>query len=148
MLGKRKKPEGEEEVSAKETSIEEIYYFKNGLRFVKEYNHSFSCHAKRRWIGQKLMKIYSEEFKAFSEQYYINSIQFKGKGKITVNKKQVDIDYCIKDGDFILHETIREETPVADDKIKIIKETDDYLIVDKPSSMPVHACGNFKFNTL
>jgi 23S rRNA-/tRNA-specific pseudouridylate synthase len=72
----------------------------------------------------------------------------EGKGKITVNKEKVDIDYCIKDGDYILHETIREETPVCNDKITIIKETDDYLIVNKPSSMPVHACGNFKFNTL
>jgi tRNA pseudouridine synthase 9 len=143
MLGKRKK----EEVDSP-SSAESLYYFKNGLRFVKEYSHSFSCHAKRRWIGQKLIKIYSEEFKAFSETYYANSMNHEGKGKITVNKEKVDIDYCIKDGDYILHETIREETPVCNDKITIIKETDDYLIVNKPSSMPVHACGNFKFNTL
>lgn len=30
----------------------------------------------------------------------------------------------------------------------VIKENDQYLIVNKPSSMPVHACGNFKYNTL
>ena len=46
------------------------YYFKSGLRFVESYNHVFSCHAKRRWIGQKLLTIYSQEFKAFSEEYY------------------------------------------------------------------------------
>ncbi len=31
---------------------------------------------------------------------------------------------------------------------EILKETDDYLIVNKPSSIPVHPCGNFQFNTL
>ena len=30
----------------------------------------------------------------------------------------------------------------------ILKETEDFIIVNKPSSMPVHACGNFKYNSL
>jgi 23S rRNA-/tRNA-specific pseudouridylate synthase len=65
-----------------------------------------------------------------------------------VNNKNVDVDYLMNDGDFILHKTIREETPIYDTKPYVIKETQEYLIVNKPSSMPVHACGNFKFNTL
>jgi 23S rRNA-/tRNA-specific pseudouridylate synthase len=54
----------------------------------------------------------------------------------------------MNDGDFILHKTIREETPIYETRPYVIKETQEYLIVNKPSSMPVHACGNFKFNTL
>ena len=85
------------------------YYFKDGLRFVQQYDHAFSCHAKRRWIGQKLLQIYSQEFKAFSSDYYAKAMtNWKDKdadfkGKITVNKKNVDLDYQIKDGDFIIH---------------------------------------------
>ena len=65
-----------------------------------------------------------------------------------MNNKNVDLDYTIKDGDFILHRTVREETPIYKDSPSVIKETNEYLIVNKPSSMPVHACGNFKYNTL
>lgn len=43
------------------------YIFRDGLRFVKPYLHSFSTYAKRRWIGQEIGKIYAKEFKAFSE---------------------------------------------------------------------------------
>jgi tRNA pseudouridine synthase 9 len=44
--------------------------------------------------------------------------------------------------------TEREETPVYDTLPEILKETSDFLIVNKPSSIPVHPCGNFQFNTL
>jgi len=60
----------------------------------------------------------------------------------------VDIDYAIRDGDHIVHKTVREETPILDELPAIIMDTKEYLMVNKPSSMPVHACGNFKFNTL
>ena len=68
VLGKRQKPDDD----VAETNS--IYYFRNGLRFVTQYSHEFSCHAKRRWIGQNLLKIYSQEFKAFSESYYRDAI--------------------------------------------------------------------------
>ena len=72
----------------------------------------------------------------------------KFKGQVTVNNKNIDVNYIIKDGDRIVHKTIREETPVYHRTPEVIKENDQYLIVNKPSSMPVHACGNFKLNTL
>ena len=36
------------------------------------------------------------------------------KGRIQVNGKDIDEDYILKDGDKIVHETVREETPVID----------------------------------
>jgi len=58
------------------------------------------------------------------------------------------VTYSIKDGDKILHKTWREETPVYETLPDIIRETKEYMIVNKPSSLPVHACGNFRHNTL
>ena len=40
------------------------------------------------------------------------------------------------------------ETPVIDCEIEVIADTIDFLVVNKPSSMPVHECGNFKYNSL
>jgi RluA family pseudouridine synthase len=54
----------------------------------------------------------------------------------------------VNNNDHIVHETTREETPVSDEAPYIIKETDNWIIVNKPSSTPVHCCGNFKKNSL
>lgn len=52
ILGKREKKEEDKiEEEPKSNEPKQIYYFKDGLRFVSEYNHEFTCHAKRRWIG-------------------------------------------------------------------------------------------------
>jgi hypothetical protein len=40
-----------------------------------------------------------------------------------VNDKNVDEDYAIRDGDRIVHETVREETPVIDSPVEVIKES-------------------------
>ena len=119
-----------------------------------------------------MLAVYSKEMKACSEEYYRDAIQWwkttdekekkeekandggkiisqrKPKGKITVNGKNVETDYEIKDGDRILHEMTRAETPVIESEIAIIENAPDFLVVNKPSSMPVHPCGNFKYNSL
>ena len=43
---------------------------------------------------------------------------------------------------------MREETPVFAVVPKVLYESDAIVAFEKPSSMPVHACGNFKHNTL
>ena len=82
---------------------------RNSLRFVKPYAHEFKTFAKRRWIDHKLIDIFKLEFKAFSAEYYTSAIEH---GKITVNGKTVDFDYRIREGDKIIHSTVRHETPV------------------------------------
>jgi 23S rRNA-/tRNA-specific pseudouridylate synthase len=57
--------------------------------------------------------------------------------------------YLIKLGDKISHTTpLRHETPIFATLPKIIHEDINLIVVDKPSSMPVHPCGNFKYNSL
>ena len=85
------------------------------------------------------------EFKAFSADYYYDAIT---DGKIRVNDKKVDIDYSIREGDKIVHETVRHETPVTAGLPEIVHEDDEFVAFNKPSSVPVHACGNFMYNTL
>jgi 23S rRNA-/tRNA-specific pseudouridylate synthase len=51
-------------------------------------------------------------------------------------------------GDHITHIAIRDETPVLSLPIEILFEDDLFIVVNKPSSMTVHPCGNFKFNSL
>jgi hypothetical protein len=95
LLGKRERPtETNEKPWFKENKNEQTgemagkpvceYELKNGLRFVKPYNHEFVTFCKRRWIGKPLIEVYSAEFKAYSEKYYREAI---ADGRITINAK-------------------------------------------------------------
>ena len=37
---------------------------------------------------------------------------------------------------------------MAIDKLKIIDDSADYLVVDKPCSWPIHPCGYYYYNSL
>lgn len=69
-------------------------------------------------------------------------------GKIKVNDEIVSPDYKIKNSDQITSFVHRHENPVIASKINIIKETDDLLIINKPSSIPVHSAGKYRLNTI
>lgn len=43
---------------------------------------------------------------------------------------------------------LRHELPVTGEKINIIADTDDYVVINKPSSIPVHPCGRYRHNTI
>lgn len=122
-----------------------IYYCKNGLRLVKEYEHKFVTFTKKRWLNQPLLDIYTKEFHAHTKQYYEAAIK---SGKITVNNETVPLTYRLKDNDRIVHTLVRKEIPVFDSPIDILHETDDFIAVDKPASMPVHQTGSYFYNTL
>ena len=42
----------------------------------------------------------------------------------------------------------KHEPPVPYYPIKVIGETDDMFAINKPSSIPVHACGSYRYNTV
>lgn len=97
--------------------------------------------------------MFTNEYPAFSQEYYEKAIlnhkdDGEFKSKITVNGENIDLDYVIKDGDYVLHRTWRNETPIYAQMPTLLKETDNYVIVSKPHSMPEHPIANYKFNTL
>lgn len=42
----------------------------------------------------------------------------------------------------------RHEMPVAAWPIEILANTDDFLVINKPSSIPIHPCGRYRFNSI
>ena len=69
-------------------------------------------------------------------------------GRIKINGKKSNENYLIKNGDVMTHTTIRKELPVYKTKLDIIFENEEILVINKPPSMPVHACGGYFFNTV
>ena len=119
---------------------------KNNLRCIEPYNFTYKLWVKGRWINNKILDVLENEFKQYPKEYFEKAIS---DGKILINNNKVDNNYILKKNDFLSHNVVRHENPIINiNKLDIIFENNDYVVVDKPSSWPVHVCGGYQFNTL
>ena len=130
-------------------------------RVVHPYPYTFSTFAKKRWCNRKVLDVYCTEFGSYPSQYYKTAIE---SGRILMNGKKVrivddddDDDNLIRMGDFLSHMVHRHEPAVLvsnhpnnndNSIIDIVHESDDVIVVDKPSTMPTHPCGGYHLNSL
>ncbi|KAI9209456.1 pseudouridine synthase [Polychytrium aggregatum] len=121
------------------------YTIENGLRKVEPYHFKYKSYAKGRWFGRTIMDVFVKEFQDETPEYYTRAIS---SGKIQVNGKTVSLDYPIKNGDVIIHFVHRHEPPVTADKIDIVHQDDEMLVVSKPSSLPIHPTGRYNHNSM
>ncbi|RWS22177.1 RNA pseudouridylate synthase domain-containing protein 2-like protein, partial [Leptotrombidium deliense] len=132
-------------VSRRYEQFDSEYYFENGLRKVYPYFFEYNAYCKRRWIGRKVSEIIEKEFRAIPKRLLEQRFEM---ALTVVNKQKVSPDYLIKDGDVLTSRVHRHENSVLAAPIKIIFESDEMLVVDKPPSIPVHACGRYRLNSV
>ncbi|KAG0310463.1 hypothetical protein BGZ99_000372, partial [Dissophora globulifera] len=104
------------------------YYVENDLRKIKPCFFKYQTFAKGRWLGRKERAIKD--------------------GRVKINGETVSKDYIIKNSDIVAHDIHRHEPPVANLPIKVVKKDDGVIIIDKPSSIPVHPSGRYRHNTV
>jgi tRNA pseudouridine synthase 9 len=121
------------------------YQIHEGLRRVAPYFFVYNTFCKERWRERKLLDIFESEFREKTIEYYTNAIK---QGTVLVNEKKVPIDYIVKNGDLISHLTHRHEPPVSAESIDIIHEDADMIVINKPSGIPVHPAGRYKYNSI
>ncbi|KAF9222417.1 pseudouridine synthase [Gyrodon lividus] len=117
------------------------------LKKVPPYWYPYTTMAKERWLGREILEIVSTEFRDRSMQYYRYALD---SGVTTINGKVAKPDTIVKNGDRIENVVHRHEPPVTATPVKIIlhdKERD-FLIIDKPGSIPVHASGRYYRHSL
>lgn len=125
---------------------ETSYYFEGGLRKVRPYYYDFRTYCKGRWVGRSLLHVFSTEFRAQPLAYYRAAAR---AGRLRLNEEPVqDLDVVLKNNDFLRNTVHRHEPPVTAQPIQILVENDEVVVVDKPSSLPVHPCGRFRHNTV
>jgi lysosomal alpha-mannosidase len=122
------------------------YYFENGLRKVYPYWFGWTTWVKERWFGRTLLDIYTTEF--MRAVAHVNVKELIETGRIRVNGQPSALDYKLKNGDRVTHCKHRHEIAVIGDPIRILHDDEDYLVVDKPCSIPMHPCGKYRYNSL
>ncbi|ETV79503.1 hypothetical protein, variant 1 [Aphanomyces astaci] len=119
----------------------------DGFRYVAPYKHKFQVHVKARWFGKTLLQMFVEEFGGYSSEYYAAAIQH---GFITINHLPTTASTLVKHGDLLQHVMHRHEPRVQafDAATMVAFQSDDIVVVNKPSTIPVHPCGAYRHNSL
>ncbi|KAJ1966547.1 DRAP deaminase [Dispira parvispora] len=121
------------------------YYFENGLRKVKPYAFCYSTFVKGRWQGRTLLDVFTTEFRDQEPSYYRRAIE---QGWITINGQKSSPETLLKGHDYLTHRIHRHEPPVTAQSPRVVYQSEDVVVVDKPASMPVHPSGRYHHNTL
>lgn len=125
---------------------ESAYYFEKGLRKVKPYFYTYDTFCKERWLGKTLREIYSKEFRLYPIECYERAAKAQN---LLLNLKPVpSLDTVVKSNDLISTKLHRHEGPVTAAPIEILADDSKYLVVNKPSGLPIHPCSRYRDNSL
>ncbi|KAJ3281143.1 RNA pseudouridylate synthase domain containing protein 2 [Borealophlyctis nickersoniae] len=118
------------------------YYFENGKW---RTNNDYQTFAKGRWLGRTIADVFYSEFQDRTKEYYKRAIE---TGAITVNGGIVPLNYIFRNADVLEHTIHRHEPPVSAEPVKIVHQEEEFIIVDKPSSIPIHPTGRYHHNSM
>lgn len=102
------------------------------------YFYTFKANVKERWKNKQLIDVLSSEFVTRPRDYFFEAIN---SGVITVNEKTVSPCYKLKLVDYIKHTVHIHEPHVPE--IEIIKQEEEYIVVNKPPGVPCHPTGAY-----
>lgn len=120
-------------------------YIDNYLCKIKPYYYNYKAFCKERWRDKKLVDIFTKEFRDRPSEYYVEVIQ---KGGVIVDGQPSTLDTIVRNGDIIIHKVHRHEPPVSSKPIRVVFQDDDLMAIDKPSGIPVHPTGRYRYNTV
>lgn len=115
------------------------------LRKLAPYYYTYMTFCKLRWRDRNLLEVFESEFRDREKSYYKKTI---ASGSVLLNGEPANLDSIIRNGDLITHKIHRHEPPVTSKPIGTVYEDDDILVIDKPSGIPVHPTGRYRFNTI
>ncbi|KAE9402811.1 pseudouridine synthase [Gymnopus androsaceus JB14] len=118
-----------------------------GLKKIPAYWYPYTTYAKERWLGRELLEVVSTEFRDRSMEYYRYALE---SGVTTINGQVASPDHIVQNGDRMENVVHRHEPPVSSIPVRILLEDKEkeFIVVDKPGSIPVHASGRYHRNTL
>lgn len=115
------------------------------LRKIAPYYFTYMTFCKLRWRDRNLLEVFETEFRDREKSYYKKTI---ASGSVLLNGHPANLESIIRNGDLITHKIHRHEPAVTSRPIGIVSEDDDILVIDKPSGIPVHPTGRYRFNTI
>lgn len=115
------------------------------VRISEPYSITRTIRVKQSHSGWSVLRFFSERFPWKEAEHWQEKIL---RGQIRVEEDRVTPDFVLQTGQQIQHDSEGVTEPSVPDQIKVIQESEQWVIVCKPAPLPVHAGGRYFRNTL
>ena len=115
------------------------------VRLVNPYSITYRFRVKSEFAGNSLLHLMHTRFPFHGVKVWETKIQ---NGHVGVNGEEASADHILKLQDEIFHHNPNVKEPSVPDEVRILEETEEYLIVFKPAPMPMHPGGRYNKNSL
>lgn len=115
------------------------------VRISEPYAITRILRVKQSYCGWTLLRFFSERFPWRESDHWKEKIL---RGYIRVQDEQVAPDFILQNGHLIQHDSEGVTEPSVPDHVKVIQESEEWVVVSKPAPLPVHAGGRYFRNTL
>lgn len=109
------------------------------------YNRTYRLSIKQRFESQSLLNVYRQMFPNVPENVWEHQINL---GLILLDDQIVPPSHTVRAGQVSTRVEKAVTEPDVSLDIKFIFSNQDFLVIDKPSPLPVHSAGQFHKNTL
>jgi len=126
-------------------SLKNVNFRSSSVRIVEPYPLTRTLLIKPRDKGKKLIHFLHERFSYVGVDEWTERINRKW---LWFSNGEANPDSILESNQLIYHHTPRVKEPSVPDDVRIIRENDEWMIVYKPSPMPMHQGGRYYKNTL
>lgn len=115
------------------------------VRIVEPYSITYRFKVKSGFAGDTLLNMMQTRFPFHGVKVWETKIK---NGLVGVNGNVASANHILNLHDEIFHHNPKVKEPSVPDEVRVLQETDDYLIVFKPAPMPMHPGGRYNKNSL
>ncbi len=108
-------------------------------------NLVFKLSVKLRFDDVTILDMYSTLFPHQSREIWKSKIV---DGLVTVNNEKVSPDFILKAGWITQNRVENRTEPDINSNIQLVFENDDFIVINKPSPLPIHPAGRYNRNSL
>lgn len=105
----------------------------------------FKLSVKLKFHGVTLLDMYTSLFPHQSREKWLAKIN---EGTLTVNNEKSNPDCILKAGWITQNRVDDRVEPNVNYSIQLLFENDDFIVIDKPSPLPIHPAGRYNRNSL
>lgn len=115
------------------------------VRIIEPYAITYRFKVKSEFDGKSLLDLMTTRFPFHGVKVWETKID---KGHVGVNGKEATTHQILSRHDEVYHHNPKVIEPSVPNEVKILQQTDDFLIVYKPAPLPMHPGGRYNKNSL
>jgi tRNA pseudouridine synthase 9 len=117
-------------------------------RYVIPFDHVYKHNCRAAWEGKTVVEVFDQLFPYQEKKFHQQQVT---RGRLLSHSKCGEIhppNHLLRLGDVVVSTTHIHEPSIIEPPLKLIGQNDNIVAVCKAPSVPVHACGRYRRNTV